>query len=90
MSGRNSCMPCMTANDIYTIEDGSLQPNLKKKSKSRKNAKEDEKEEKPNDKAMEIADNSEIAEKMSNDSSPDPSQIHIPVKSRGAMGHFFR
>ncbi|CCD67999.1 SSD domain-containing protein [Caenorhabditis elegans] len=93
MSGRNSCMPCITAGDIYTIEDGSLQPNLKKKkSKSRKDAKaeKEKKDEAKNDKNMEIEENAENAEKSSYDSSPDPSQIHIPVKSRGAMGHFFR
>ncbi|CAI5441258.1 unnamed protein product [Caenorhabditis angaria] len=58
MSGRNSCMPCISAEDIYTIEDGSLQKKKKKGSLD--------------------------------SSSSDPSEIHIAVKSRGAMGHFFR
>uniref|UniRef100_A0A8R1DV39 SSD domain-containing protein n=1 Tax=Caenorhabditis japonica TaxID=281687 RepID=A0A8R1DV39_CAEJA len=89
MSGRNSCMPCMTAEDIYTLEDGSLQPNLKKRSKASSKKAEAKPEIEKVEQSMEIAE-SENTEKRSTDSSPDPSQIHIALKSRGAMGQFFR
>ncbi|CAD6196688.1 unnamed protein product [Caenorhabditis auriculariae] len=90
MGGRNSCLPCLKTDDIYTNEDGTLEPPSKSVGSEKSNGKKEVVS--IHTIAVNRTDEASAtgADKKSLDSSPDPSQIHLAIKSRGAMGPFFR
>ena len=87
LAGRNSFLPLMKADDLYGSDSNQLRP-VKKSQKDSEEKKDMDKS--PSMSSMQDQTGQVTKRHGSYDSSPDPSEINLALKSHGAMGRFFR